>query len=57
MYCIEVGTCNIFGLFAPPAVIRRLLRLFGAPIVIRHPRNCATIAPVVTPLACHAVLS
>jgi len=44
MYCIEASTCDIVGTF------RQSLRLFGAPIVIRRPKNCSPLAPLVTPL-------
>jgi len=44
MYCIEESICDIVGtLWRPP-------QWFGAPIVIRHPGNCAPLAPLVTTL-------
>jgi len=44
MYCIEKSTCDVtlLGLFGA------LPQSFGAPIVIRRPRNCA---PLVTLLS------
>jgi len=32
-------------------VLVKLLRLFGAPIMIQRPENCSHLAPPVTPLA------
>jgi len=43
-YCIEESTCGIVGTF------RRPPQLFGTPIVIPCPGNCAPAAPLVTPL-------
>jgi len=45
MYCIEESRCDTVGTF------RRTPLLFGAPIVIRRPGNCAPFAPLLTPLA------
>jgi len=38
MYCIKESTCDIVETFRRP------------PAVIRHPRNCASLAPLVRPL-------
>jgi len=43
MYCIEENTCDIIRTF------RRLPQLFGVPIVIRGPGNCAPLVPPLYP--------
>jgi len=44
IYFIEKSTCDIVGTF------RRPPHSFGTLIVIRRPGNCASLAPLVTPL-------
>jgi len=44
MHCIQESTCDIVGIF------RRPPQSFGAPIVIRHPGNCALLPPSLRPL-------
>ena len=50
MYCIEESTCDIAGPF------RRPTQRVGTPMVIRHPGNCASRAPLITPLP-HAFIN
>ena len=45
MYRIERSTCDIVRTFWLPP------QSFGAPVMIRHPGNCAPLSPLVTPLA------
>ena len=50
MYCTEESTCDIAGPF------RRPTQRVGTPMVIRHPGNCASRAPLITPLP-HAFIN
>jgi len=49
MNCMEESICDIFGTLRRSAVICRLPQWFGAPIVIKHPGNCAPLAPSLRP--------
>jgi len=50
IYCIEENTYDIVGTF------RRPPQCFDAPIVTRLPGNCATLAPLVTPVVITLVI-